>query len=103
MGNLLDNAGKWSERCVELSLAQDSGTLLHMEVVDDGPGVTDAEIGKLGQRGLRLDEQTPGHGLGLAIVREIVERYGGTLHFTAAKKSGLCATIDIPSAILAAS
>ena len=98
MGNLLDNAGKWSERCVELSLAQHSGTL-HIGVIDDGPGVADAEIGKLGQRGLRLDEQTPGHGLGLAIVREIVERYGGTLHFTAVKKSGLCATIDIPTEI----
>lgn len=98
MGNLLDNAGKWSEHCVELSLSQDSG-LLKMKVVDDGPGVTDTEIGRLGQRGLRLDEQTPGHGLGLAIVREIVERYGGTLRFSAANERGLRVMVDIPLAV----
>ena len=87
MGNLLDNAGKWSDHCVELSLVQRSGTL-QMGVIDDGPGVADAEISKLGQRGLRLDEQTPGHGLGLAIVREIVERYGGTLRFPTIPERG---------------
>ncbi|WP_273428799.1 sensor histidine kinase [Marinobacter sp.] len=98
MGNLLDNAGKWSERCVELSLAQHSDTL-KIGVIDDGPGVAEAEICKLGQRGLRLDEQTPGHGLGLAIVREIVERYGGMLHFSAATERGLQVVVDIPLAI----
>jgi len=97
MGNLLDNAGKWSERCVELSLVQHSGNL-QIGVSDDGPGVIETEIGKLGQRGLRLDEQTPGHGLGLAIVREIVERYGGSLHFSRAKEHGLCVTVDVPRA-----
>jgi two-component system, OmpR family, sensor histidine kinase PhoQ len=97
MGNLLDNAGKWSVRGVELSLAQHSGTL-QIGVSDDGPGVAETEIGKLGQRGLRLDEQTPGHGLGLAIVREIVERYGGSLHFSGAKERGLCVTVDVPRA-----
>lgn len=96
MGNLLDNAGKWSDRCVELSLAQHSDTL-QIEVLDDGPGVIDAEIGKLGQRGLRLDEQTPGHGLGLAIVREIVERYGGALHFSATGARGLRAKVVMSS------
>ncbi|MDP4532714.1 sensor histidine kinase [Marinobacter salarius] len=98
MGNLLDNAGKWSERCVELSLVQNSGTL-KICVTDDGAGVHEAEISKLGQRGLRLDEQTPGHGLGLAIVREIVERYSGTLHFSPAPKSGLSVIVDLPRAV----
>jgi len=95
MGNLLDNAGKWSERCVELSLAQHSDTL-QIGVIDDGPGVAEAEICKLGQRGLRLDEQTPGHGLGLAIVREIVGRYGGNVHFSDAAEHGLRVKVAIP-------
>jgi signal transduction histidine kinase len=98
LGNLLDNAGKWSGRCVELSLSQHSGTL-KIGVVDDGAGVADAEIGKLGQRGLRLDEQTPGHGLGLAIAREIVERYGGTINFSAAPERGLRVLVDIPALV----
>jgi len=98
LGNLLDNAGKWSGRCVELSLSQHSGTL-KIGVVDDGAGVADAEIGKLGQRGLRLDEQTPGHGLGLAIALEIVERYGGTINFSAAPERGLRVLVDIPALV----
>ncbi|MDX1695065.1 MAG: histidine kinase, partial [Ketobacteraceae bacterium] len=65
MGNLLDNAGKWSARYVELSLEQ-SDDLTKIVVADDGPGVEANDMANLGQRGLRLDEQTPGHGLGLA-------------------------------------
>jgi len=74
LGNLLDNAGKWSAECVELSLEQRNGLAL-IVVTDDGSGVLEGDLVNLGQRGRRLDEQTPGHGLGLAIVREIVARY----------------------------
>ena len=95
LGNLLDNAGKWSNGYVELSLSQDNG-LTRMVVTDDGPGVNENEMTSLGQRGLRLDEQTPGHGLGLAIAREIVERYGGHVTFSAASGGGLQVTVEIP-------
>ncbi|WP_417567575.1 sensor histidine kinase [Marinobacter sp.] len=93
LGNLLDNAGKWSTRCVELSLEQDSG-LTRIVVTDDGPGVEEAEMAHLGQRGLRLDEQTPGHGLGLAIVRDIVARYGGQTTFSTGAKGGLRVIVE---------
>ena len=96
LGNLLDNAGKWSNGYVELSLSQDNG-LTRMVVTDDGPGVNENELTSLGQRGLRLDEQTPGHGLGLAIAREIVERYGGHVTFSTASGSGLQVTVEIPN------
>ncbi|WP_319941225.1 ATP-binding protein [Halomonas hibernica] len=66
-------------------------------MTDDGSGVKANEISSLGQRGLRLDEQTPGHGLGLAIVREIVERYGGSIVFSSTSHRGLSVTIEIPS------
>ena len=95
LGNLLDNAGKWSNGYVELSLSQNNG-LARMVVTDDGPGVNENEMTSLGQRGLRLDEQTPGHGLGLAIAREIVERYGGHVTFSAASGGGLQVTVEIP-------
>lgn len=94
LGNLLDNAGKWSTGCVELSLQQDNQRL-RVTVSDDGPGVGDDEYARLGQRGLRLDEQTPGHGLGLAIVREVVDRYGGQVRFQPAPAGGLQVRVEI--------
>ncbi|MBZ2168088.1 MULTISPECIES: sensor histidine kinase [Marinobacter] len=96
LGNLLDNAGKWSKNFVELQLNQTSHSA-RIVVTDDGPGVGESELGNLGQRGLRLDEQTPGHGLGLAIVGDIIERYAGQLTFSAASSGGLQVTIDIPN------
>lgn len=93
MGNLLDNAGKWSTRCAELSLEQNNG-LMRIVVTDDGPGVEEKEMANLGQRGLRLDEQTPGHGLGLAIVRDIVARYGGQTSFSSGLHGGLRVVVE---------
>lgn len=95
MGNLLDNAGKWARRHVELTLWE-TGTDLCLQVADDGQGVADDTLANLGTRGLRLDEQTPGHGLGLAIVADIVVRYGGKLTFSRASAGGLNARILVP-------
>ncbi|WP_344809260.1 sensor histidine kinase [Allohahella marinimesophila] len=95
MGNLIDNAGKWSTQWVELSLEQGGG-VMRIRVTDDGPGVDEQELGNLGQRGLRLDEQTPGHGLGLAIVRDMVARYGGRTSFSKEPKGGLRVTVELP-------
>lgn len=95
MGNLLDNAGKWSASYVELSLEHHNDTVTIM-VTDDGTGVANAEKANLGQRGLRLDEQIPGHGLGLAIVREIIARYSGQIAFLTGTKGGLKVWIEIP-------
>ena len=57
----------------------DTGTLLLIKIEDDGPGLTEQEADKVLQRGVRLDEKTPGSGLGLDIVKELVDVYGGTL------------------------
>ncbi|PFG08675.1 MULTISPECIES: sensor histidine kinase [unclassified Marinobacter] len=94
LGNLLDNAGKWSTECVELSLEQRNG-LAQIVVTDDGSGVSESDQVHLGQRGRRLDEQTPGHGLGLAIVRDIVARYGGHASFSSGSKGGLRVLVEI--------
>ncbi|ARB46522.1 histidine kinase [Alloalcanivorax xenomutans] len=95
LGNLLDNAGKWSSRWVELTLGEDQGQL-KIIISDDGAGVSETARSQLGKRGLRLDEQTPGHGLGLAIVHAIVERYQGQVHYTSSKVGGLTAVVVIP-------
>ena len=94
LGNLLDNAGKWSAKCVELSLVQHNG-FAQIVVTDDGSGVAESEQIFLGQRGRRLDEQTPGHGLGLAIVRDIVARYKGRADFSTGSHGGLRVSVEI--------
>lgn len=96
LGNLLDNAGKWSSRCAELTLAEEHQQM-RIVVSDDGAGVAQDAREHLGSRGLRLDEQVPGHGLGLAIVLDIVRRYDGEARFLAGPRGGLEVCISIPN------
>jgi signal transduction histidine kinase len=56
-----------------------AGQKLRVVVDDDGPGVPEADRDRVLQRGARADEATPGHGLGLAMVRDMAGMYGGTL------------------------
>lgn len=95
LGNTLDNAGKWSAGCVELYLQQ-TKSIAQIIITDDGAGVADAEAMHLGQRGWRLDEQVPGHGLGLAIVCDIVAQYNGNVSFLTGSAGGLKVVIEIP-------
>jgi signal transduction histidine kinase len=77
-GNLLENAAKWARNWVLVQTLKGEGEM-KLVITDDGPGVPEGMIATLGQRGTRLDSQAPGTGIGLAIVKEIVEAYGGTL------------------------
>ena len=96
LGNVLDNACKWSRSRVTLSISL-AGTTFVLRVEDDGPGVPESQIQSLGHRGLRLDEQTPGHGLGLAIVRDVVSRYQGHLILgSSTTLGGFAAEISLP-------
>ena len=95
LGNLLDNAAKWARGRVRLSL--DATGPLHILVEDDGPGVEPAEAEILLSRGSRLDETTPGHGLGLAIVGDIVRLHGGELRFGRSESLwGLAVKVELP-------
>lgn len=82
-GNLLDNACKWARQRVVLSLALPAATpeALVASIEDDGPGADQALLERLGTAGLRSDEGRPGHGLGLAIVADIVAQYGGSVRY----------------------
>jgi signal transduction histidine kinase len=77
IGNLLDNACKWANTQVVLKMHQQSG--LRIVIEDDGPGMNPEEQLLVLGRGVRMDEAKQGHGLGLAIVGEIVDAYGGKL------------------------
>ncbi len=75
IGNLIDNACKWAQGRVILKIYQQDGLCIIIE--DDGPGMKPEERSLALGRGVRMDEAKQGHGLGLAIVREIVDAYSG--------------------------
>ena len=96
LGNLLDNACKWADSRVELSICQTIDGFV-IEVQDDGPGIPEAERALVFSRGTRLDEQASGHGLGLGIVRDIVDAWGGVLQLETGELGGLLARIKLPA------
>ncbi len=99
IGNLLDNAAKWARQKIRLELR--AGDELRIVLEDDGPGIPADLRDKLLARGRKLDENQPGHGLGLAIVQDIIALYGGQLRLERSKKmGGLQINIILPLASL---
>jgi len=97
LGNLLDNAFKWARTRITVTLSQTAHGGLRITVADDGPGVPEADRNSLLTRGKRLDEGAPGHGLGLAIVHDIVGFYQGDLALDQDPTlGGLRIRIDLP-------
>jgi two-component system sensor histidine kinase PhoQ len=100
LGNLLDNACKWCHSRVRVSVgrAQDADvrTRLQITVEDDGAGIASADRQRILERGARADEHVEGQGLGLAMVREIVELYDGTLEIGASALGGARISICLP-------
>ncbi len=96
-GNLLDNACKWARSRVRVRAETDADGVT-VRVEDDGPGRDPDELARLNLRGVRVDEDTtPGHGLGLAIVQDIVAHYGGRLHLDRSSElGGFCAEVWLP-------
>jgi two-component system sensor histidine kinase PhoQ len=78
LGNLMDNGYKYCKSRVRVVARSDSQRLV-ITVGDDGRGISAEEAATLFQRGKRADESVPGQGIGLAVVRETVELYRGTL------------------------
>ncbi|NWD77781.1 ATP-binding protein [Pseudomonas gingeri] len=95
LGNLLDNACKWADAQVHLSIVEVSAGY-RLGIEDDGPGIPAQRRTEVFSRGARLDEQTRGHGLGLGIVRDIVEAWGGDLRLSSSPLGGLLVTVDVP-------
>ena len=100
-GNLLDNACKWCERKVRISIVPSVGARavasgMVLTVSDDGPGIPEDAVEALLQRGMRLDESTPGHGIGLAVVKDIAQSYGGRLSIRKSDLGGAEIMVSIP-------
>lgn len=95
IGNLVDNAVKWCGSVVLINVRDADGVLF--EVEDDGPGCSPDEFSRLIERGVRLDESVSGHGLGLSIVKDIVDTYNGTLTFSdSSRLGGLRVSVFLP-------
>ncbi len=95
VGNLLDNACKWANTAVTITAEVKDGVTVTIE--DDGPGAPASSVYRLGERGLRLDEQVSGSGFGLAIAHDIANAYGGSLRLGNIEPHGFRASVSFPA------
>jgi two-component system sensor histidine kinase PhoQ len=95
LGNLLDNACKWCRERVRVAATVDEAGLA-LVVEDDGPGIAEEDRVKVLERGVRTDENVPGHGLGLAMVHDTVDLYGGKLAVEASALGGARFSVRLP-------
>ncbi|MDB5705555.1 MAG: sensor histidine kinase [Sphingomonas bacterium] len=98
-GNLLDNAARFARRIVHVGAVRENG-VLRFSIDDDGPGIAASERDLVLRRGARLDETGSGHGLGLAIVADLVDATGGSFILDDAPAGGLRGEIIWPDAML---
>jgi two-component system sensor histidine kinase PhoQ len=96
LGNLLENAYRLCLSEVRVTLQESlEGTELCIE--DDGPGVPPDQRARILQRGERLDRQHPGQGIGLAVVKDIIESYGARLTLGDSPLGGAAFKIHFPA------
>jgi two-component system sensor histidine kinase PhoQ len=100
-GNLLDNACKWCRRQVRLTIgptlaAGERSGGSDMLIEDDGAGIPEDAAKLLMRRGARLDERTPGHGIGLAVATDIARSYGGQVAIERSPLGGTAIRVSLP-------
>ena len=100
LGNLMENAAKFSTRRVRVSAGADGLGRMVAVIEDDGPGLPEAARAEVIKRGARLDEGAPGSGLGLAIVDDLTRAYGGRLTLGDSDLGGLKVVLELPAAEL---
>ncbi|WP_292066274.1 sensor histidine kinase [Brevundimonas sp. UBA7664] len=98
LGNLMENACKWARRRVRVSAGPTHLGQMVVVVEDDGPGLPAEQREAALERGARMDETTPGSGLGLSIVVELTRAYGGRITLADSDLGGLKALLELPAA-----
>jgi len=100
--NLLTNAARYASKTARVRIhVETSDEHARIVVEDSGEGVPDEMLSRLGERLLRVDpsrsRRTGGSGLGLSIVRAIVERHGGSVRFDRSPLGGLSVNVELPA------
>jgi signal transduction histidine kinase len=99
LGNLIDNGWRHARAALRIA-AKLSGSDVEVAIDDDGPGLSDAELGEALIPGRRLDERGDGHGFGLSITEELAELSGGALTLRRSSNlGGLSAILRLPGTI----
>ena len=98
-GNLLENATKWAKSKISIRIKKVDNSNIKVTIDDDGPGLPKQKMNEVFVRGLRLDEQMPGTGLGLNIVKDIVENHSGKVWLEKSNMGGLRVIISLPLSI----
>lgn len=94
LGNLLENSFKWCNKKISTS-AEQVNEQIQIVIEDDGPGIDEHEKERILLRGQRADQNTPGHGLGLAMVNDILLLYKGTMEIKVSSLGGAKIIIKI--------
>lgn len=105
IGNLVDNAYKWCDRRVRLVARNQPGRIEGQQdfllcVEDDGEGVAADMVRYVLQRGRRADTDIAGHGIGLSIVNDIAQVYGGSLEIGTSALGGASVTVWLPMSMV---
>lgn len=95
LGNLLENAFKYCRTRVRVSACEDGGAL-NLQIDDDGPGIPEDKRGIVLERGMRADSAVAGHGIGLAVVVDLLSSYGGELEIGDSSLGGSVLTVRLP-------
>ncbi|MGF1753964.1 ATP-binding protein [Vibrio makurazakiensis] len=93
VGNLLENGYKWAQSIIRVHSETLTNGNIALIIEDDGPGIPKEKWQLVTKRGVRLDETTPGTGLGLNIVCEMAHSYRGHLELSQSSMGGLKATL----------
>ncbi len=101
--NLVENAIKYGPRGQRVSVGLDlDGDRALVTVTDEGPGIDPRELAEIWDpfwRGVEAQvSATGGSGIGLSVVREIVERHGGSVDVTNSPSGGAVFTTEFPGA-----
>lgn len=105
LSNLLENALQHAPQGGEVGLAAapwtekgESRPWIRIDVVDKGPGISPAQLAPLLSAQIRAEARPDGSGLGLSIVRRLVEAHGGRVQVLSRPGHGSQFTVLLPGA-----
>ncbi|KJF95370.1 histidine kinase [Photobacterium angustum] len=96
IGNLIENSYKWANSLIRVYQESSQSGQITLVIEDDGIGIAEEKCKQVLNRGVRLDESTPGTGLGLNIVNELAHSYRGDLILSKSQRGGLKASLILP-------